>query len=284
MSTNGGAREPSATADGRRNWSGQPGVSSRGLRQCLRVMPAIVVWCTLLVAPLGSTGWTGGAPTTGRVSAAGGGTVALIGTRRDSVGYSPVVYWLRSDRIGTYGNVGRGAIPDCAIAAAADLEQIFQRSASPLPARPWVEAYFELLGSVDGNRFGAGPAGLDVSEVLGTWQREGIAGTRIASAIATPLAKSALEAELASGPLYAELDLPRLAWAGSVTYVDGRSIAVQPWSLVAPGSGYSSGGLHAVVVVGFDASYVYVETWGYVQPVTWGWWAHYAVAAWRVTP
>lgn len=52
----------------------------------------------------------------------------------------------------------------------------------------------------------------------------------------------------------------------------------QPWDVVANDGGIDGG--HAVAVVGYDASYWYVITWGQVQKVTPAWWRTYVEEAW----
>jgi len=55
--------------------------------------------------------------------------------------------------------------------------------------------------------------------------------------------------------------------------------AGQPWTVI---SGSPVEGGHCVVVLGYDASWVYVATWGRVQRMSWGFWARYVDEAWAV--
>ncbi len=192
-------------------------------------------------------------------------------------------YWLLGVP-GTYGNTGAGAVADCTVAAAADLEQIFTRSPEPLRAGPWIAAYDALLSAQQPGVPPGSAAGLSVASVLAAWQGPGIAGTRIASARPLGLGKASVEHALASGPLYAVVDLPAPAGPRTAPLVDTSYVALTQWTPADPGSSYSSGGLHAAAVVGFDASGVFLESWGYVQPVSWSWWAAYAAQAYVVAP
>jgi hypothetical protein len=54
--------------------------------------------------------------------------------------------------------------------------------------------------------------------------------------------------------------------------------ASQPWDVVANDGGIDGG--HAVAVVGYDASFWYVVTWGQIQRVTPAWWRTYVEEAW----
>jgi hypothetical protein len=56
--------------------------------------------------------------------------------------------------------------------------------------------------------------------------------------------------------------------------------AGQPWDVV-PDDGGIDGG-HAVALVGYDAEYAYLVTWGRVQRATWAWWARYVEEVWTV--
>lgn len=53
--------------------------------------------------------------------------------------------------------------------------------------------------------------------------------------------------------------------------------AGQPWTVVA-GSAIDGG--HCVIVVGYDADWIYVVTWGQVQRMSYGFWTTYVEEAW----
>jgi hypothetical protein len=192
-------------------------------------------------------------------------------------------YWA-SGTPGSYGNTGTGAVADCTVAAAADLEQIFTHSARPLPAAPWIDAYTAMLAAQDPGQSPGPDAPLAVPAVLATWQSTGIAGTRVAAVSSVALGQSSIEAALRQGPLYAVVDLPAPSDPGTPPLVDASYVALAEWSPGHPGTGYFAPGAHALAVVGFDHSAVLLETWGYVQPVSWSWWATYAMEAFAVHP
>lgn len=56
-----------------------------------------------------------------------------------------------------------------------------------------------------------------------------------------------------------------------------QSNAGQPWDVV-QGSPIEGG--HAVAAVGYDASHIYLVTWGKVQPATWAWFQAYCEETW----
>lgn len=190
------------------------------------------------------------------------------------------VYWAPG-QIGTYGNSGPGAVPDCAIATVADLEQIFLGSPRPLDPRPWLAEYWRLLGSA-ASAITRASGGLDVRTVLRAWLTQGIAGSRIMAARPIHLDAVSVEQALAGGPLYGLIDLPEPVGQHAVNYVDAADIAVRPWTDVTPASGYVGSGPHAVAIVGYSDRYLFLETWGYVQPVSWGWWTAHSSAAWSI--
>lgn len=53
--------------------------------------------------------------------------------------------------------------------------------------------------------------------------------------------------------------------------------AGQPWTVV---SNSAIDGGHAIALVGYDANWAYVLTWGQVQKVAWDWFAEYVEEAW----
>ena len=58
--------------------------------------------------------------------------------------------------------------------------------------------------------------------------------------------------------------------------------AGEPWDLTGTEEDYEIEGGHCVPGVGYDSDYLYVVTWGKVQPVTWRWIAAYMEEAWAV--
>lgn len=56
----------------------------------------------------------------------------------------------------------------------------------------------------------------------------------------------------------------------------------QPWKLTNTLDDLNIVGGHCVPAVGYDENFVYVVTWGLIQPVTWSWLAEYLEEAWAV--
>jgi len=209
--------------------------------------------------------------------------VPLRGSGRSVPGnYHPWIYWVRGN-VSSYGNIGPSAVADCTVATAADLEQIFDGKTNPFPTSPWVSAYAALLAAEQPGTAPGPNAGLYINDVLTAWSTTGIAGTRIQAARPISLAKASVERALDRGPLYASFALPAPINDDAVT-VNSDYVAATPWTPTFAGAGYAAGGVHAAAVVGFDSTYVYVESWGYVQPVTWAWWSEFSTAAWAIAP
>lgn len=191
----------------------------------------------------------------------------------------PGVNWYSAvPRFGTYGDVATdGALADCSLSAVADVLQL-QRHSGPLPAAPFVDAYLGLA-SADGLAAGSS-VGLPVSQVLGTWASSGIDGS-IETATTVGTDQASMEAALAQGPLYVALSLPAPG-SGAVSVTS--DVATDAWTTTAAPVGYDAPADHAAAAAGFDARYVYLVTWGYVQPVTWAFWRVHALGAWLVQP
>jgi hypothetical protein len=191
------------------------------------------------------------------------------------------VDWAAGITFGTIGNVGPHAVADCAIATVADIEQVIKHKATPPDPAPYLAVY-RSLARAEGEA-PSSDAGLVPSAVLTRWRTTGIAGSRISSAAPITSTPARIEAALASGPVYAVIDLPASA-SNAPTWVNSAGVALTAWSAATPPSGYAGGGAHVVAVVGYNASAVLVATWGYVQPISWGEWAALATGAWQVTP
>lgn len=94
--------------------------------------------------------------------------------------------------------------------------------------------------------------------------------------------------------LFAELhqtDMPLVKWALDQFGALGVGVnlpnsamdqfnAGQPWDVV-PDDGGIDGG-HAIALVGYDAEWLYIVTWGQVQKVSQAWWTKYVEECWTV--
>ena len=252
-----------------------PRISVRGARRAVVVLalPALSLAVPAAVqASRAASGVAGMPGLTARVR----GLSASTGT-----GAAAGIDWARGAVFGSVGNVGAHALADCAVAAVADIEQLLQGRTTPIDPAPFLAEY-AMLARAAGESPGPG-AVLPPWLVLRAWHAPGIAGTRIAPAVPVGPGRSSLEHALSGGPLYAVVDLPRAASAAPVR-VGADDLALKAWTAATPPSGYSGGGAHVVAVVGYDAQYVDVVTWGYVQPISWALWAHMVAQVWSVTP
>ena len=162
-----------------------------------------------------------------------------------------------------YGNATSN---DCSIAAIASLEQVWNAELGDggniLPQAPLVATYNQLVGGKD--------TGVYPSQAFIAWEK-GIDGQRIAKV--SPIASDMSAVERAVwqlGGIYAIVNIT----GSDIQHPNvptSKAASISPWSLseaVRPGA---FGPIpHAVAVVGYDRSYVYLATWGSVQPVTWG--------------
>lgn len=160
---------------------------------------------------------------------------------------------------------------DCTIAAAAHCIQLWNveaKESDPVPtANEVVSTYLDLTGGVD--------SGLAEADVLQVWHSTGLWNNKIkgyapipANGI-TPLHQAAAF----YGAVYLGVEIPQSA-------MDQFTEGV-PWTVV-PNSPIEGG--HAIPISGYDQHYVYVITWGRVQPVTYPWLAAYLEEAWCVLP
>jgi hypothetical protein len=169
----------------------------------------------------------------------------------------------RYDRaVTTWPMYDNDAIGDCTIAAAGHLIESWSASAgaSVVPlASDIVSAYSAVSGYNPVT--GANDTGADEQDVLAYWQATGIAGNQLA-------AWAPIEpADLAT--------LRQAIWlfGGVCLGIEVRQSAErqfesgQPWDYVSPWFNPVVG-FHAIPILGYDAQYFYVCTWGAIQPVT----------------
>lgn len=181
-----------------------------------------------------------------------------------------------SVQFGLYGNT---AYSDCTLAAVGDLEQIYRGVNAPLVASaddaspaadPFVAEYLNLTG-------GSTTAGVAVPSVLNAWQQAPIGGLQISSYATVGLDQSSIQSTLDSGaPVLAWFKLPTLDASNYLGF------PTAPWTTSGVTADTATSGTHVGVIVGADAEYLDIVTWGYVQQVTWQWWNSWALGAWRV--
>lgn len=179
---------------------------------------------------------------------------------RDKVGAPAISNW---------GMLGNDANGDCVMAGSAHGIMTYNAlvgTSDPVPDEQAVlELYYQLTGGAD--------TGLVIAQALKEWQQKGFWSNKIAGYAPTRL-RSVPELQLA-------IDLFGLAKLGIQCPESAQEqfAAGQPWTYV-KGSPVEGG--HDVEAVGYDATYVYVVTWGELHPVAYSFLAHYQDEAWAI--
>jgi hypothetical protein len=179
-----------------------------------------------------------------------------------------------------YGNDNLG---DCTWAAIGHAIQAFATLAgsTKTPADKDIEQGYWETGTppaATGTAGGATDNGRMEPHVLNYWRHTGVPNETdsiIGYAAVNPKNAERVKFTIANfGLAYVALAMPLTAqtqeiWDYVANAPDGEN---QP---------YSWGG-HAVVVVGYDADFLYVVTWGAVLKMTWAFWQHYGVASYAL--
>ncbi|MEZ0090105.1 hypothetical protein [Streptacidiphilus sp. EB129] len=174
--------------------------------------------------------------------------------------------------VSTWPMDGNDQYGDCTMAAAAHLIQSWNaqtKEQDPVPtAQQVVDQYFTLSGGQD--------SGLAESDVLKAWQTGGLWGNQVvAYAPVNVHALTAIRQTIALfGGVYAGIQVPSNA--------QQQFQAGQPWTLDPGWQSQPIEGGHAIPLLGYDADWLYVITWGAVQKVAWDWWSTYSDEAWAV--
>lgn len=186
---------------------------------------------------------------------------------------APASYPAPSAPAAGWGMLGNDQYGDCTMAAVVHLREANNAEAkgneTTWPtANDVVAEYFKLSGGQD--------TGLVEANVLQTWYKAGLFGDTISG--------------------YAPVNTKNLDELRSVVALFGASylgVAVpapaqqqfgagQPWDLTGTPEDNDIEGGHAVPIIGYDADYAYVVTWGAIQKATWRWVARYLDEAWAV--
>lgn len=176
-----------------------------------------------------------------------------------------------------YGNSDWG---DCVEAEIGHHEEVLTRYGSGALVEVTDSDVLNVYSAITGFDPNAGPPGsnptdqgTNIQDSLGYWRTTGIAGHRIDAFASVKVADvTMIEVKTALalfGPLSIGINLPASAM--------DQFNAGQPWDVV---SGSQIEGGHCVALVGYDADYLYVVTWGAVQKMTLGFWAAYVEEAW----
>jgi hypothetical protein len=179
--------------------------------------------------------------------------------------YKEVVSWPM------FGNNKYG---DCTMAAAAHAIQLWNaatKQSDPVPSQlAVVSEYFKLTGGAD--------SGLVEANVLKTWRTSGLWGNQIVGYAPVNVHDQNL--------LQLAVYLYGLAYIGIQVPANAETQfkESEPWTLVPGWQSQKIMGGHAVPIVGYDQQYLYVVTWGEIQPMAYDWWRVYGDEAWAVLP
>jgi hypothetical protein len=140
----------------------------------------------------------------------------------------------------------------------------------PVPEPAVIQAYAEITGYVPGDP--STDNGTNVQDAMSYWRKTGIANHKI-DAFAQVNVANMVEVKTALarfGPLSIGFNFP----ASAMTQFD----AGRPWDVLSRDGGIDGG--HCVALVGYDATYLYVVTWGALQKMTYRFWAKYVDESW----
>jgi hypothetical protein len=179
----------------------------------------------------------------------------------------------RESRVRRWPMYGNDRLSDCTCAAAAHMVQSWtayaRRRELVLPWRDVIASYYAITGGSDGGAY--------CLDVLKHWRKAGIAGDRI-DAFARLRNGDVVQAKRAVnlfGSCYVGFALPAFALRPRVRWdvpPPGRSTNPPP----------NERNGHCVPAVGYDATHLYVVTWGRLKPVSWDFYAAYMDEAYAV--
>lgn len=172
-----------------------------------------------------------------------------------------------------WGMLGNDQYGDCTMAAVVHLREANNAdekgSETSWPSdKDVVAEYLKLSGGQD--------TGLVEANVLQVWSTAGLWGDKIAGyAPVNHRNADELRSVVATfGGSYLGVAVPAPA---QTQFAEGK-----PWDLTGTSQDDDIEGGHAVPVIGYDADFAYVVTWGATQKVTWRWLARYLDEAWAV--
>ena len=211
--------------------------------------------------------------------------------------------------VANYGDYGNLTTADCTLAAAADLLQL-QEHSGEFATQPIVDEWNQLVATYPDTM---------QSDIFNTLETTGIAGTgRIVTSV-TPVAygPTGFPVGTPGGPtnpsqwinqanieaginqydgLYAIIILPQaISLDESIggfgvplpqfnAFDQSSNRISTPWTVDNTVNSQTAGGYgHAVALVGYDASYVYLVSWGSVFAVTWSWIEANTYEVWGLT-
>jgi hypothetical protein len=170
---------------------------------------------------------------------------------------------------------------DCTWAAIGHLIEAWTQVAGALVTPPnadIVQGYWETgtPPSATGTIGGETDDGRYETKVLAYWRHVGVPNTRdsiigYAAVNAKNIDRVKFTVENFGG-----------AYIGLAMPLTAETQEIWDWVPNDPNNAPGSWGGHAVVIVGYDADYLYVVTWGAVLKMTWAFWQHYGDACYAV--
>jgi hypothetical protein len=183
----------------------------------------------------------------------------------------PVVNWYDGITFPMFGNDYAG---DCVPAEQGHHEQVLTTFGLRQPATftdAQILGVYSAITGYDPNDPST-DQGTVIQDAMNYWRRTGVVGHKI-TAFAEVNVQDVTEVRTALalfGPLSIGVNFPASAM--------DQFNAGEPWDVVRNDGGIEGG--HCVALVGYDATYYYVVTWGAVQKVTPAWWRKYVEEAW----
>ena len=176
------------------------------------------------------------------------------------------------------GMDGNDTYGDCTIAGAAHALSIWNHEVDetiPVPGEnECVSQYFILEGSPNGEPDPSLDNGLNMADVLETWQTTGLFnGTKIAAYAPVKLDDLTTIKQVVAfyGACYIGVNLPESA----------QNQFPNPWTVI-PDSPIE--GRHCILATGYDQHYLYCATWGQLVAVAWDWFEKYTEELWAIFP
>jgi hypothetical protein len=177
-----------------------------------------------------------------------------------------------STEVASYPMALNDQLGDCTLAGVIHMLQLAYAEIGEIFDYPGDEVvrdtYLHLTGGAD--------AGLVEHQVLQTWMRDGLFGTKIAAyaPINIQNRQEMAAACYAFGSLYLGVEMPPNAETQFETH--------QPWHI--EGLPEKPTGGHCIVATGVNNLGIDHITWGDTESMTWEWWSTYGSEAWVVIP
>lgn len=178
--------------------------------------------------------------------------------------------------VAEFGMMLNDTLGDCTIACVGHATQIFTMNTAEeitLPDADIEQKYQAWCGYVPGDP--STDQGGIILNVLKAWRKHNIGGHQIRSFAAVDIRNST---ELKSAiALFGGLDI---GFNVPAYIMDGEEPALT-WEINSQADNSIEGG-HCVFVMGYDADWLYVISWGQVYRMSWAFWAEFVDEAWAI--